>query len=113
MSSTLAVRWMKTISGMKLSSSCTRSYDLSGIQADDFVFVQCANRKVKVPDGGGPFMEYITLIATVLSIMTLNKDMLKAKIGKVYSKHGEEQLYNKKILAIQVRNGILFRNTRS
>ena len=35
-------------------ASCT--HDLSGIKMNDFIFVRCANKKVRVPDGDSPFV---------------------------------------------------------
>ena len=31
------------------------THDLSGIEGNDFIFVKCSNRKVRVPDGNLPF----------------------------------------------------------
>ena len=62
-------------------SSCTR--DLSGIKINDFIFVRCANKKVRVSDGDSPFdSKGICQTYTHGAIyVRLNKPMWK---GKVY-----------------------------
>ena len=62
-------------------ASCT--HDLSGIKMNDFIFVRCANKKVRVPDGDSPFdSKGICQTYTHGAIyVRLNKPMWK---GKVY-----------------------------
>jgi len=38
-----------------LSRKSSVFHDLSGIKPNDFTFVKCANKKVRVPDGDMPF----------------------------------------------------------
>ena len=70
---------------LRQKSSIT--HDLSRIQADDFTFVKCANRKVRVPDGGGPFdsKRICRTYSHGAIYVRLNKDMSKTKVGEVYS----------------------------
>lgn len=66
---------------LREKSSCT--HDLSGIKINDFIFVRCANKKVRVPDGDSPFdSKGICQTYTHGAIyVRLNKPMWK---GKVY-----------------------------
>ena len=38
-----------------LHSKSSSTRDLSGIKINDFTFVRCANKKVRIPDGDSPF----------------------------------------------------------
>ena len=66
---------------LREKSSCT--HDLSGIKINHFIFVRCANKKVRVPDGDSPFdSKGICQTYTHGAIyVRLNKPMWK---GKVY-----------------------------
>ena len=65
---------------LREKSSCT--HDLSGIKINDFIFVRCANKKVRVPDGDSPFdSKGICHTYTHGAIyVRLNKPMWKGKV---------------------------------
>ena len=58
------------------------THDLSGMQGNDFIFVKCANRKVRVPDGNSPF-DFKGISHTYphgAIYVRLNKPMWKGKV---------------------------------